>query len=79
MEKSTPTPMITDDSNAVTWFKSIFRIPMKPKFKITAADNGITAKIPQPRCLKNIAAINFSISSFDANFRIFQLINRPKK
>ena len=49
--------MITDDSNAVTWFKSIFRIPMKPKFKITAADNGITAKIPQPRCLKNIAAI----------------------
>ena len=31
---------------------------MKPKFNITAADNGITAKIPQPRCLKNIAAIN---------------------
>ncbi|GIS71662.1 MAG: hypothetical protein CM1200mP10_12390 [Candidatus Neomarinimicrobiota bacterium] len=30
---------------------------MKPKFKITAADNGITANIPQPRCLKNIAAI----------------------
>ena len=58
MAKSTPTPTMTDESTAVTWFRSILNRPIKPKFKMTAEDNGITANRPHPIRRKKNPAIN---------------------